>query len=626
MKINDDTYKIKTKMKNKNDYTCIFHCPITINDCINSIDLREDKVIFGTIMGDAYLCRIDEELKLYPKQKNNLNDKIIIPPLNFTNLIEKDSNISLNKKIISTKVSIQEKNTTRKKNNDLRLINNIMNVIKFPKITQIINRSRENIPCVEFETNDIINICIGDLEIIHLEKMSTFNKNDKNSTYNFSKLRNYKTENEHIICCESATCLLKNSCFLILFTKFAEFEENYENLEVKYENKNLNTGEIIKGIINLSNFVIPFDFDGDMFLYVDYLSKEEKFIGVEYTRSKNDPYIYNIKDIKNFGHISHMKLMTCEKIFLVRNEIQCEIRYLNNDFEVIEKFNYMGNDILSCYLYYKENSDYSIDLLVDVESERNNENYLNQSNGGKIEQKVLKLFENKNIFTENNKEKTTMINTNQTVYKKNKSRAIKNNKYMFNKDSITSNNLEEKNKIISSTENIKKVKVINSSSNIINNSSDKSSTKKNIYKRINYHTIDNYQKNKQNMRYNIISSDRKDSFKRVNSFSSIEIFEKKNKNKENIQNKEKEDKTVMLTDKENKRSKIIFLDSNGSVYSYQNNTQINLFNIYDINNIKQKYKNVQFFSLGFPYYIIANDYYYCITTDFGLFVFSKSDG
>ena len=613
MKTYDDTYEIKTKMKNNNksNFTCIFHCPITINDCINSIDLKEDKVIFGTLMGDAYLCRIDEELQLFTKPKNNFNDKIIVPPLNFTNLIEKDnSDTSLNKKLNPIRLNKNKKS-----------INNIMSVIKFPKITQIINRSRENIPCVEFETSDIINICIGDLEIIHLENMSKFNKNDKNSTYNFSKLRNYKTENEHIIYCETAICFLKHSCFLILYTKLAEFDDLYENSEIKYENKNLKSGEIIKGTINLSNFVIPFDFDGDMFLYIDFISKKEKFIGVEYTRSKKEKYIYNIKDIKNFGHISHMKIINYEKIFLVRNEIQCEIRYLNKDFEILEKFEYMGNDILSCCLYYIDNLEYSLDLLVDVESEKIEEK-LNQSNGGKIEENVLKLFENKNNLIENNKEKTTMINTNQTINKKKKSRTDKNNKYLFNKNSLISNNYEENNKIISSIENIKKIKLMNSSSNIMNNSIDKLTTKKVRYKRINYHTIDNYQKN---IRYNLISSEKKNSEKKNNSFSSIEIFEKKNKNIKNTENKEKEDKTVMLPDKKNNKYKIIFLDSNGSVFLYQNNKQINLFNIYEINNIKQKYKNIRFFSLGFPYHIIANDFYFCITTDFGLFVFSKID-
>ena len=39
--------------------------------------------------------------------------------------------------------------------------------------------------------------------------------------------------------------------------------------------------------------------------------------------------------------------------------------------------------------------------------------------------------------------------------------------------------------------------------------------------------------------------------------------------------------------------------------------------------IDNKYKNLEFFSVGFPYYIVANDFYYGITTDHGLFVISK---
>ena len=229
MENNNEMNKKKAKMRNnllqkKEEYICIFHCPITVNDCINSIDLKEDKVIIGTLMGDVYLCRVDE---------SKLN-QIITPPSNIGNILESEkddnSDFQLNNKL-------DNNNKLSFKNSKKSLLNNLNNndneenekkEIKFPKITQLINRSRENIPCLEFETNDIINICIGDLEIIHLEKMSTYNRNDKNSTYNFSKLRNYKTENEHIEFCETATCFLKNSFFLIIFTKLAEFHEEFE--------------------------------------------------------------------------------------------------------------------------------------------------------------------------------------------------------------------------------------------------------------------------------------------------------------------------------------------------------------------------------------------------------------
>ena len=70
---------------------------------------------------------------------------------------------------------------------------------------------------------------------------------------------------------------------------------------------------------------------------------------------------------------------------------------------------------------------------------------------------------------------------------------------------------------------------------------------------------------------------------------------------------------------------IITLDVNGTIYLYHNNIQKALFNIYEIKNIKQKYKNLKFFDMGFPYYIIANKKYICITTDSGLYVFSQID-
>ena len=122
--------------------------------------------------------------------------------------------------------------------------------------------------------------------------MSTFNMNDETSTYNYSKLRNYKLENDHIQYCENSTCMMGNACFLIVFTEFANFNNILEAKDIRYENKNLKTFEIVKGTIKLSNYVVPFDFDGDKFLFLDYLSKEERKISVFFTASKKPQYNY----------------------------------------------------------------------------------------------------------------------------------------------------------------------------------------------------------------------------------------------------------------------------------------------------------------------------------------------
>ena len=674
MKTNDID-KIKTKMRNnlpqeKNKYTCIFHCPITVNDCINSIDLNDDKVIIGTLMGDVFLCRIDEN-RLYLNPKNKKKTKI--PPLNLKNILENDnSTIQLKAKQENNEldnIKLPFKDNIRNDTNNMCLKDLFPNnydttikkiytkkekkekkIIKFPKITHLIIRSKENIPSLEFVNSDIINICIGDLEIIHLENMSSFNKNDENSTYNYSKLRNYKTENDHLEYCESAFCFLKNSCFLILFTKSAEFEEDLETSEINYENKNLSTGEIIKGQIILSNFVVPFDFNGDMFLFVDYKSKEEKFIGIEYTSSLKDRYTYKIKDRKKFGHISHMKIMTNDIIFLVRNEIQCEIRYINENFDIIEKYQHNGIEVISCCFFRKENEESLINIINDIEYEaniKNNKGFYNKIDRELVDNNVLKLFENK-FNSKDNKENSTLINSNITFGNAhNKKRKDRNNKNIES-DNLNNLNIYGKSKrIISSLDNniinndinvynhteisVKKRNLgINSNKNSNNASIDKSSSsRKNIKINLNQNflTIDcdkNLKKGFKIITSNkILDNNKRKSKYKMKNFSSIEIYDKTNK-KEN-KNIQEENRTIMKPGNSYREYNIITLDINGAVYLYHRNSQNYLFNIYDINNIKQKYKNINFFGMGFPYYIVANEKYFGITTDFGLFVFSEEN-
>ena len=607
----------------KKKYKCIFHCPITINDCINSIDLKEDKVIIGTLMGDVFLCRVDES-KLYPK--NNIKKKK--PHLSIKKILEEDddSNINLNRKLDYIKLSINkdvdEISKTNffnsdKKNNKICL--NINNIIKFPKITQIINRSRENIPCVEFESNDIINICIGDLEIIHLENMSQFNKNDYNSTYSFSKLRNYKTENEHIQNCETVTCMLKNSCFLIIFTNYGEFLEKLEFSVVKYENKNLISSEIIKGEIYLSNFVVPFDFDGDLFLFLDYKSKDQRIISVEYTSSLKQRFDYLITE-ENFGHISHMKLLTKEKILIVRNDKIFEIRYLNENLDIIEKWEHLGDDIINICFFINENNKLR-DELINEESNINNisinniniyEDNLDINKVTLFKKRIKEIKSSKfsNLINTNNQTANTRIN-NISRMKKNKKNIIMNDPSFFVKASkiITSLRHKEKkeNNILIQTETSIKKR---------NNNND---NKKKFYSLDYKILIDNDNKYRYEEKKN-----RND--KKKYSLSSIEIYDKNSKNAindEKIEDNSYENKTIIQDRNDNKEYVIIALDNNGGIYLYYNDIKILLFNIYDIDNIDTKYKNLKFFDMGFPYYIIANNNYFCITTDHGLFVFSK---
>ena len=52
---------------------------------------------------------------------------------------------------------------------------------------------------------------------------------------------------------------------------------------------------------------------------------------------------------------------------------------------------------------------------------------------------------------------------------------------------------------------------------------------------------------------------------------------------------------------------IITVDKNGNFNQYHDGKIKTIFNLYDIKNIDQKYKEEEFFSLGFPYFVVFNN-------------------
>jgi hypothetical protein len=749
--------KIKNSIfKKKKTYKCIFHCKINPNDCINSIDLIEDKVVFGTLMGDVLLCRVDENHLNGYNNKDNENEneqqiitkrkkpnKAIKSSPNKTDIIESDqSNVKMNNntpnnkynciklsldnnnngednvkiyenKSIKINLNNNSKNSDEnddnvydKNNNDNKCYtddcimdeedensnkyeknlmnkntgkmqtsnngNNIIlnktsidtklfnekqknsnsksNKIKFPQITRLIIRSKENIPCLEFENNDIINISIGDLEVIRLENMSTFNINDDTSTYNYSKLRNYKTENEHIEFCENCTCMMGNSCFLIIFTNFANYNSNIEIRNIKYENKNLKEYRIVSGVIKMSNYMVPFDFDGDRFLFLDYTTKDERRISVFFTSSQKEEYHYCIK--QDFGHISHMKLLPNNKIFLCRKNKECEIHLMNEEFEEIEKWVHKGEDVISSYIYiYNKNNIKNENFQNPTKFEENNEksdnyedendcndctddneNYEKSKNDAKVN--ILKLINNN--YNKKNGSKD-LINSDQTLNVA---------PFVSNIEALKKNLTNEKDK-----DNEKNQKSIKKYENNYNQTESNQITKRNFFINNMYSlnpSFDNSSRRDINIslenkklnsnrytlsnsitKYNLITSDKKKKNSK-NTISSIEIYGKRmskniNKRRTMENNGENEEAITVINNKDEDKYSIITLDKNGTVNIFKNKKQKTLFNLYNINNIDNKYKTLDFFSVGFPYFIVVNDLYYCITTDHGLFVLSKNN-
>ena len=110
-----------------------------------------------------------------------------------------------------------------------------------------------------------------------------------------------------------------------------------------------------------------------------------------------------------------------------------------------------------------------------------------------------------------------------------------------------------------------------------------------------------------------------------NNFNLINLSNKKALDKniylsENIKDKNDDERNLY----QNKNQiYIITADINGNFNVYHNQHIKNIFNLYKISNIDNKYKEKEFFNLGFPYYIIMNSKYYAISTDHGIFVLSN---
>ena len=80
-------------------------------------------------------------------------------------------------------------------------------------------------------------------------------------------------------------------------------------------------------------------------------------------------------------------------------------------------------------------------------------------------------------------------------------------------------------------------------------------------------------------------------------------------------------KNRMKNNKNNdKNLSIITMDIDGNINLYESGSEIKLFNLYELSSIPKDYKEKQFFSMGYAYYIKSNLSYFCISSDHGCFI------
>jgi len=437
------------------------------------------------------------------------------------------------------------------------------------KISILSEFNTEHISNISFNRNDeIINISIGDEKILRYKK----DKRNPEKLYLFQKESNYANEMEHNNFCQNAyTSLSPELLFRIQLCPPEEKCLNIIEIENEYDIINIiNSNVIYIGRLPMTNYIVPFGFDGENFAWVEFIGPGERNIcianvinninNVNNNLNNNNNLVETYKkniDNKKFGHISHLKILNESRIFLVHSLNICEIRQLNQDFTLIESFKHLGDEVYAVDVYYP--NEY---LKMKNDDKMSSDILLYSSNLMKItkhDNNYKKTFIDKNLI--NNKEEISKNEENQYLEKSKTVVIKKKRKKMIETGSFSNNKISEINN--------EKAKV-----NVSNNSEYSNS---NNIKKINIESIN------------------------------------KEKNKE----QEKESSTDVSYS-------IITLDIDGNVNLYQYGEEITLFNLYNLKDISEKNKKDKFFSMGYEYYIKSNLEYFCISTDQGCFVVKKS--
>jgi hypothetical protein len=102
----------------------------------------------------------------------------------------------------------------------------------------------------------------------------------------------------------------------------------------------------------MTNYSIPLDFNGLYFIWVEFLSDKERNLCIKNVLDNNEPS-FKLGLDKNFGHISHCKIINDYNIFLVRDLNKCEIREINEKFTLIKSFKSIGDEVIAIDYFFK---------------------------------------------------------------------------------------------------------------------------------------------------------------------------------------------------------------------------------------------------------------------------------
>lgn len=229
------------------------------------------------------------------------------------------------------------------------------------KTCRLSELNAENISDISYnEKEQLFYVGIGDEEIrgYDINNLSEDSNTEKRS------IQVHESDLQHTNKCENAFVLLSpESFFRVQLAQIDEGTLKIVKMESEYdfkyfdETRNPVINENYHNYLPITNYIVPFDFDGKRFLWVEFLSSTERNICVSQIPLPitEKPIKFDLD--KSIGHICQAKLLANNRVFIVHTLNKCEIRALDYNFTLLHKFEHIGEEVLGVDIYYNMESE-----------------------------------------------------------------------------------------------------------------------------------------------------------------------------------------------------------------------------------------------------------------------------
>ena len=234
-------------------------------------------------------------------------------------------------------------------------------IIKTKELFTVSEIEDEHIIAAQIKSNKLC-FAVGDEKLIILEKI-----NPKYNNYITKEIKNYGDEAAHYKKCDNIFCMLSGDYLFSIELKIPKEEEKaVDERYSEWKIRNTEKKSSFKGKIIISNYWVPFDFDGYNLIYIDFLQEHKRRLKIFNFVERKFILELNLWEMENefFGHISHIRKLNNNKIFLVHSYKLCEIRSM--DFKLLKNFEHKGSEIIACDFYYNSKNQIEI-VLLDID-------------------------------------------------------------------------------------------------------------------------------------------------------------------------------------------------------------------------------------------------------------------